>query len=434
MTRNESLSKATKDLMLKEPYYGIFLIMLNKFWSKRVPTAGVSKMGINYQLEINEEFWDKLPELHKLGILKHELLHIAFGHLSMFFKFSDKKRANVAMDMELNQYIEKGWLPGDEMTADQFQQLVDSVKEKVKQGLEDGTMTQEQAEAEYEAIPPRGVLIEDYADKGWDIKAGSRYYYDKLKEAQDEKDQKGTSGNPHLDKLLDSIQKGDTPDHSTWEEFDNLSEAEQKLLDKQVQKLLSDAKEQTIKKRGTVPGEIEGLIEIDEIVPPKFDWRGYIRRFTGVSTRVFTKKVRRKENRRFSDNPGLKIKMKQHMLLAIDTSGSVSDSELAEFMNEMHHIHKAGVDITVIQCDTQIKSIEPYRGELDLKVHGRGGTEFDPVIRYFNENNKLYTSLVYFTDGECSASVLPKGPTLWVLSEQSSMNENLPGRVIKLEL
>ena len=122
------------------------------------------------------------------------------------------------------------------------------------------------------------------------------------------------------------------------------------------------------------------------------------------------------------------------MLLAIDTSGSVSDSELAEFMNEMHHIYKAGVDITVIQCDTQIKSIEPYRGELDLKVQGRGGTEFDPVIRYFNENNKLYTSLVYFTDGECSASVLPKGPTLWVLSEQSSMNENLPGRVIKLEL
>jgi predicted metal-dependent peptidase len=126
--------------------------------------------------------------------------------------------------------------------------------------------------------------------------------------------------------------------------------------------------------------------------------------------------------------------MKQHMLLAIDTSGSVSDKELAEFMNEMHHIYKAGVDITVIQCDTRIHSIEPYKGELDLKIHGRGGTEFDPVIEYFNQNNKLYTSLVYFTDGECSVDVLPKGPTLWVLSEQSYMNENLPGRVIKLEL
>lgn len=434
MDKVQSLSKTSKDLMLKEPYYGFFLIMLNKLWSKRVPTAGVSKMGINYQLEINEEFWDKLPDLHKLGILKHELLHIAFGHLSMYFKFSDKKRANVAMDMELNQYIENGWLPGDDMNADQYKQLVDAVKAKVKQGLEDGSMTEEQAQLEYDTIHPRGIIFEDYVDKGWDAKAGSRYYYDKLKEAQDEKDKNGTCGNPHLDDLLDNIQSGNTPDHGTWEEFDNLSEAEQKLLDKQVQKLLSDAKEQTIKKRGTVPGEIEGLIEIDEVVPPKFDWRGYIRRFTGVSTRVFTKKIRRKENRRFSDNPGLKIKMKQHMLLAIDTSGSVSDSELTEFMNEMHHIYKAGVDITVIQCDTQIKSIEPYRGEHDLKVQGRGGTEFDPVISYFNENNKLYTSLVYFTDGECSASVLPKGPTLWVLSEQSSMNSDLPGKVIKLEL
>ena len=434
MTRNESLSKATKDLMLKEPYYGIFLIMLNKFWSKRVPTAGVSKMGINYQLEINEEFWDKLPELHKLGILKHELLHIAFGHLSMYFKFSDKKRANVAMDMELNQYIENGWLPGDDMTADQYKQLVDSVKDKVKQGLEDGSMTEEQAKIEYDAIPPRGIIFEDYVDKGWDAKAGSRYYYDKLKEAQDEKDKNGTSGNQHLDELLDNIENGNTPDHGTWEEFDNLSEAEQKLIDKQVQKLLSDAKEQTIKKRGTVPGEIEGLIEIEEIVPPKFDWRGYIRRFTGVSSKVYTKKIRRKENRRFSDNPGLKIKMKQHMLLAIDTSGSVSNDELTEFMNEIHHIYKAGVDITIVQCDTRINSIEKYTGEWELNLHGRGGTDFDPVIEYFNEHIKEFTSLVYFTDGEASTSIKPRGNVLWVLSERSSMNDDLPGQVIKLEL
>ena len=103
-------------------------------------------------------------------------------------------------------------------------------------------------------------------------------------------------------------------------------------------------------------------------------------------------------------------------------------------MNEMHHIYKAGVDITIIQCDTRIRSIEKYNGEHELTVNGRGGTEFDPVLEYFNDNNKLYTSLVYFTDGECSTSILPKGPTLWVLSEQSYMNESLPGRVIKLEL
>jgi predicted metal-dependent peptidase len=95
----ESLSKISKELLLKEPYYGFFLLQLNKIWDKkRVPTAGVSKNGINYQLTINPEFWEELSVEHRIGLLKHELLHIAFGHLTIYFKFSDKKLANVAMD------------------------------------------------------------------------------------------------------------------------------------------------------------------------------------------------------------------------------------------------------------------------------------------------------------------------------------------------
>ena len=392
MDKAQSLSKISKDLMLKEPYYGFFLIMLNKVWRKDLPTAGVSKQNINYQLAINEEFWTGLSDDHKMGLLKHELLHIAFGHLVSFSSFSNKKLANVAMDMEINQYIEDSWLPEG------------------------------------------GIKLEDYADLKLDKKAGCRYYYDQLLRLQDEKDKNGTTGNTPMDNLLDNIASGDVPDHSTWEEFDDMTDAEKKLIEKQVQKILQDAKEQTVKKRGNVPGEIEGLIVIEEITKPKFDWRGYIRRFTGVSTKVFTKKIRRKENRRYEDNPGLKIKMRQHMLLAIDTSGSVSDTELAEFMNEIHHIYKAGVDITIVQCDTSIKSIEPYRGKNEINVLGRGGTEFDPVLDYYNANLKKYTSLVYFTDGECYTSVKPKSKVLWVLSERSSMNEDLPGQVIKLEL
>lgn len=97
--KSESLSKVSKELLLKEPYYGFFLLQLNKIWdNKRVPTAGVSKQGINYQLAINEDFWESLSQEHRTGLLKHELLHIAFGHLSMYFKFSDKRLANVAMD------------------------------------------------------------------------------------------------------------------------------------------------------------------------------------------------------------------------------------------------------------------------------------------------------------------------------------------------
>jgi len=392
MDKAQSLSKISKELMLKEPYYGFFLIMLNKVWRKDLPTAGVSKQNINYQLAINEEFWTGLSDMHKMGLLKHELLHIAFGHLTSFSSFSNKKLANVAMDMEINQYIEDSWLPEG------------------------------------------GIRIEDYEDLKLDKRAGCRYYYDQLLRLQDEKDKNGTTGNDAMDKLLDNVASGDIPDHSTWEEFDDMTDAEKKLIEKQVQKILQDAKEQTVKKRGNVPGEIEGLIVVEEFTAPKFDWKGYLRRFTGVSTKVFTKKIRRKENRRYEDNPGLKIKMRQHMLLAIDTSGSVSDTELAEFMNEIHHIYKVGVDITVVQCDTSIKSIEPYKGKNEINVFGRGGTEFDPVLDYYNANLKKYTSLVYFTDGECYTSVRPRGKVLWVLSERSGMNEDLPGQVIKLEL
>jgi predicted metal-dependent peptidase len=436
MEKAQTLSKTAKDLMLKEPYYGFFLIMLNKLWNKKIPTAGVSKNGINYQLVINDDFWENLTELERLGLLKHELLHIAFGHLTTVFKFSDRRLANIAMDMEINQYIDASWLPGGELSSDEFKQLKETITTELEQAKENNA-TREELIVISKKLPSRGIMIDDYAELNLDIKAGARYYYDKLKEAKDNKTQKGTSGSEAFDNLCDQMDSSDgdsLPDHSTWDEFEDLSEAEQKLIEKQVQKLLSDAKEQTVKKRGTVPGEIEGVIIIDEIKPPKFDWRGYIRRFTGVSTKVYTKKIRRKENKRFDANPGLKVKMKQHMLLAIDTSGSVSDNELKEFMSEMHHIYKCGIDITIIQCDTTIRSIEPYKGKHELNVQGRGGTEFDPVIEYFNANLSKYTSLVYFTDGECHTDVKPRGNILWVLSEESSINESLPGKIIKLEL
>ena len=382
--------------------------MLHKAWSDKVPTACVSKNGINFQLTIGEKFWTDLSEEHRLGLLKHELLHIAFQHLTTFTMFSDREMANIAMDMEINQYIDGHWLPKG------------------------------------------GIDINDYGDLNLDPKAGSRYYYDKLKQAQQDKKDTGSCGDDNMDKLLDGMEKGqgkvmigpgsgevgdkevDIPDHK-WEEFEKMPDAEKKLIEKQIQRVMSEAKEQTIKKRGFVPGEISGLIKLDAVIPPKFNWKAYIRRFTGISTKIFTRKVRRKENKRYSDNPGIKIKMRQNMLLGIDTSGSVCDDELKEFINEIHHLYKAGVDITIVQCDSTIQSIKPYDGKFELEVAGRGGTTFDPVLELFNER-KEFTSLIYFTDGEAWTNVKPRKPVLWVLSERSEFNDSLPGRQIRLEI
>ena len=395
-TKQESLAKASKELMLKEPFYGLFLIGLNKLWSKRVPTAGVSKHNINFQLAINEEFWETLSPEHHIGLLKHELLHIAFFHLTIHDDFADKKLANIAMDLEINQYIDKMYLP-------------------------DG-----------------GCFIDNemFAPMNLPLKAGCRVYYDLLQQQLDQGD--GTS---EFEKMMKAQGMGLTidengnlvPDHSTWDEFNDLSEAEKKLVQKQVEHQLKEIAEQVEKSRGHVPGELKGLLDrLNTKEPPRFDWKAYLRRFTGGSQKVFTKKLRRKFNKRFEDNPGLKIKHRKHILVAVDTSGSVSDKEVQEFFQEIDHINKTGADITIVQCDTHIRHIGPYKAGDKIEIHGRGGTYFDPVLELYNENQDKYTCLVYLTDGECDCSVKPRGKMLWVISTRGSINEDLPGPQIKL--
>ena len=83
-----------------------FLSTLNKVIRDDVPTAGVCKNGINYQLCINEEFWTSLDnDKKKIGLLKHELLHICFHHLTEKDDYPDHELHNVAADVEINQYL-----------------------------------------------------------------------------------------------------------------------------------------------------------------------------------------------------------------------------------------------------------------------------------------------------------------------------------------
>jgi predicted metal-dependent peptidase len=402
MNHTESLAKAAKELMLNEPFYGLFLIMLNRKMSEDVPTAGVHISGISYNLLVNPQFWDKLTLNQKKGLLKHELLHIGFFHLTDYEHLTNHEIRNIAMDLEINQYIKRDWLPEGGMFLDTFPEL---------------------------NLQP---------------KMGTLHYYEELMKGA----KKGNCSN--LNSLLKamgdgqvtvkvSVNGGDVdancPDHD-WENQEGeggLNEAERKLLNKHTETILKEIKDQVTKSRGTVPGEFHSILEkIDQFEEPKFDWRGYLRRFAGGSLKIYTKKTRRKYNKRYEDNPGLKIKHKKHVLVAIDTSGSVSDNELKEFMQEIHHIHKTGSDVTVIQADTAIRHKGLYDPKNDYKLHGRGGTDFDPVVDYYYENQTKYSCLVYFTDGEAPSPDKKPGKMLWVLSEQSSMNTDLPGAVIQL--
>ena len=380
----DQVARTTKTLIFDEPFYGLFLIGINKKYSLHIPTAGVSKHGIGMQLTINPEFFTELKPEERYGLIKHELLHIAFGHLILRDKYSNHKLFNIAADLEINQYI-----------------------------LESN-------------LPEGGLLLSSFPELNLPKKAGTNKYYELLQQAQ----QDGTS--PTLDSLMSQMD-GTTPHcHSTWDEFNDMSESEKKLIQKQVEHQLKESAEQTIKRSGSVPGELADLIhKLTHVEPAKFDWKGYLRRFVGNSSIVYTKKLRRKYNKRYAANPGLKIKFKNHILVGVDTSGSVNNDELKEFFSELNHMHKTGHKITVAQCDTSLGSVKEFKPNQDWEIHGRGGTSFQPVIDHFNERKGRYTALVYLTDGEAFVPEDCPKNTLWCLSSISQMNDELPGKVIK---
>ena len=379
------VAKTTKELILDEPFYGLFLIGINKQYSDKIPTAGVSKHGIGMQLTINPEFYTNLTIPHRVGLIKHELLHIAFGHLIMRDLYSDHKLFNIAADLEINQYIDS------------------------------------------DKLPEGGLLLSSFPELNLPKKAGTKVYYNLLEQAEED----GTC--PSLDSLMDEMNGETEYDHSTWSDFDDLSEPDKKLMQKQVEHQLKDAAETTMKKQGTIPGECKELIDrLFHVEPAKFDWKQYLRRFVGNSSVVYTRKLRRKYNKRYAENPGLKIKFKNRILVGVDTSASVNNDELKEFFNELHHMSKTGHHITIAQCDTRLGKVEDFNSKKDWEIVGRGGTSFQPVIDHFNENKGTYTALIYLTDGEAYAPENCPANTLWVLSSISTMNNDLPGQVIKL--
>ncbi len=138
MDKEELLARASKELMLKEPFYGYFLMSLNKKWDNSIPTAAVGKKDISCEIMINEGFFMNLTNPKKIGLIKHELLHIAFFHLYNYDNLANKKIANIAMDIEINQYISS------------------------------------------EYLPEGGVTIDDFPELNLEHKMGTRYYYDKL--------------------------------------------------------------------------------------------------------------------------------------------------------------------------------------------------------------------------------------------------------------
>lgn len=51
-----TLEKCCKTILIKEPFYGLFLLGLNKYFGNKSQTACVCRNGINVELCVNEDY------------------------------------------------------------------------------------------------------------------------------------------------------------------------------------------------------------------------------------------------------------------------------------------------------------------------------------------------------------------------------------------
>jgi len=422
-------------MMLSNPYYGIFSMTLNKKWIPGLGTAGVSKNNINMQLAIDPIFWKNLSQDHRIGVLTHEILHISYQHLSLREKYPDKELFNIAADIDINQVIDRNLLPGGTYPdKESFKKDVSIFKDAIEDALKNGEITEQEAKDKKIALPIRVLFLEDFPELNMAQNKGTDYYYKALEKARNE------GNSPGLDDINGTPNNETDPNahhsHPTWDEFSDLSKSEKRLIERQVESQMQQVAEQVVKSRGTVPGNIQSILDaISNREPPKFDWRAYLRNFVGGSTETQVRKTRRKKSKRFPKSPGLKVEEKLAVLVTIDTSGSVSVDELQEFFHEIHHMHRTGTSIIVLQYDTQISSVKKYKTSKDgtIEITGRGGTDFNAPVDYYNKNHKEISCMINFTDGEApTPDNTPRGRVLWVLSSNSSDCEHLPGRTIKL--
>jgi len=397
------IEKVCVQLLLREPFYGHFLMGIPKAFDTTVPTAAVAPFQRQMvKLIVNPDFWETLSEEHRYGLIKHEVLHIVLRHLTVLKSYANRRVFNIAADLVVNQYIEPQQLPEGAITLDFFK--------------------------------PLELTHRLFLEAG----KGVGYYYEKLIGLLQNRTA-GSAGNEASDavfRALDAWLQGNeeaTAKHRFWDEFAALDSSEIRVMEQFVKNATKQALQRVQhKNRGHLPGHLLEELQAAVADAPLVNWRRVLRLFAASSNSTFLKSTIRRPSKRYGTVPGIRLNRRHNLVLALDTSGSVSIDELGLFFNEIRHIWRQGARITVVECDKHIHRTYPYKGEMPEVVTGRGGTQFDAPIIWANEQKP--DALIYFTDGHApTPQVAARMPILWVITSRGTNKfEHLPGKHIKL--
>ena len=363
-----SISDIKIKILEQSLFYGNVLVKVQCYFSDRIRTACVGIINKRFCMKISEKFWNNLRVEQKIGLMKHELLHLIMKHYKTAKHYEHKKVYNYAADIEINQFIP------------------------------------------IEELPPNPLLPDSFPSLNLMSKMGAHYYYTILEKYKDE-----INFNEFINDLLESGDFDFDLDGFDEVDIEDLAEAED-FLDKIIKK--------SAKKYG------KGSDSVIEKIKPFYDievnrqaWTSLLRNMISRNGKTYLRTSMRRESKRFSGEVGHRIIVKNSIVAVIDTSYSIHNDNLAEFFQHLLILHRMGVDIYVIEADDKIQKEYWFKGNIPDDIKGRGGTSFEPAILKANEINA--NTLVYFTDGYASVPEIKANmPIIWVISEGGITSES----------
>ena len=179
---------------------------------------------------------------------------------------------------------------------------------------------------------------------------------------------------------------------------------------------------------GTIPGDIVERIKASTKarINNSYIMQGF--RSSVISSR--RQLTRMKPNRRTGFlQMGNSRQFDTSLLVAVDVSGSVTESQIADFYSVVNRVFRFGIaKIDCVQFDSCLGEIKPLRhASNEIKVVGRGGTSFQPIFDFLGTKGNIYDGVMILTDGQAPAPIVPdhfKINVLWVCSDRQAYEAN----------
>ncbi len=401
------LAAARTRLILDKPFLGALVLRLplvaaDPEWCQGAATDAK-------KLYYNQDYIDALDIQQTQFVLAKQALHCALSHFSRR-QHRIKHRWDLACDFAVNPLLVKDGLkaPPETLVDDGYEGMM---AEEIYHYIDD--LDNENSELNKE----NQDQSDNQDNNGSSDQEGQQNSQpDSTEQSSSDEAQSSSSTNTE-NEMMDSQDLAPQPAP--------LSPQEQEELSIQWQQRLAGAAQQAMQ-AGKLGGSMARMV--DFMLQPKLPWRMLLARYM-TSTAREDYSYSRPSSRR--GDPAIFPSMRSaqiNIAVGMDISGSVSDKEMSEFMSEVDAI-KANMRarITLLPCDATLAEGAPWIFEpweeinLPETFKGGGGTDFNPVFEWLDDQDQNPDLLVYFTDckGEFP-KVLPTYPVIWLVKGKDS--------------